>query len=206
MTKIKDGKTDSLLTEEIETEEATNTKSFEVSYQTGNSTKYTLRKIGLEVDQPIISVEFWAERYKDREWRYATSDYYYLYYKENRIQKIEDPGSSDNLLEINPNEWVIAFRKFANELPFILDNQTKDIGRICGLLWDSGIDIAVGVETERKDWSDCEVTGIDIDEEENIIQERRRHWKTRELLDETERKKIIITIQNDKLEIVPILK
>lgn len=195
ITKIKEGEKEAtLFTEEIETEEATTPKSFKVSYQSGHTTKYTLRKIGLEVDEPIICVDFWAERYMNGEWKFATSDYYYLYYKENKIQKIEDPGLSDNLLEINPHEWVTAFKKFAEELPSMLDEQTEDIEKIRELLWDSGIEIAVGVETDRE----SEVIAI---EEVNIIQERRKHWKTGEFLDEMERKKIIIPLLNDKLEI-----
>ncbi|SHG26166.1 hypothetical protein [Dysgonomonas macrotermitis] len=125
ITKIKDGEKRIVPTEEIETEEATNKRIFEVSYQSGSTTKYTLRKIGLEVDKPIISVKFWAERYINGEWKFATSDYYYLYYKENKIQKIEDPGLSDNLLKTNPTEWVTASKNLQTNYPLCLMNKQK---------------------------------------------------------------------------------
>lgn len=202
ITKIKDGKMGVVPTEGIGIDETINEKSFEVSYQSGHTTKYTLRKIGLEVDKPIITLDFWAERYMNGEWRFATSDYYYLYYKENKIQKIEEPGLNDNLLETNPHEWVSAFKEFADQLPYMLDEQTEDIEEIRKLLWDSGKDMAIWVETDRKDENENEMEVIAIEvKEENISQERRKHWKTGEFLDEMERKKIIIPLLNENLEI-----
>lgn len=200
ITKIKDVKKETFPTEEIETEETTTEKSFEVSYQSGYTTKYTLRKIGLEVDEPIICVDFWAERYLDGVWRYATSDYYYFYYKENKIQRIENAGLSDNLLEVNPREWVIAFKKFADEVPCMLNGQTEDVEKIRKLLWDSGKDMSIWVETNRTDSDECEVISIEV-KEVNVIKERRKHWKTGEFLDEIERKKVIIPLLDGKLEV-----
>ncbi|SHG26207.1 hypothetical protein [Dysgonomonas macrotermitis] len=51
-----------------------------------------------------------------------------------------------------------------------------------------------------EDSDESEVIAIEV-VEVNIIEERRKHWKTGEFLDEMERKKIIIPLLNDHLEI-----
>lgn len=170
--------------------------SVEVNYQSGDTEKYTLRKIGLEVDLPIISLNFWTERYKDGEWIFATSEYYYFYYKENKIQKITMAGLSENLLTARPHEWATVFKKFADEMPSMLDEQTEDVEKIRELLWDSGIDVAAEAEKEPE----FEVIAIQV-LELDTVPERRKHWKTGEFLDEMERKQIIIPLLKDKLEI-----
>ena len=139
-----------------ETEEIPDKKSFEVSYtSSGHTTKYTFENICID-EGDFTCVSFWVENYKDGEWRFAVGEGYYFYYDGDEIQKITRAGLTDNLLEVNPSEWVIAFKEFAGELPVILAKKEED---------------------------------------------KRIRWKTGKLIDETERRKIIIPLIDDKLEI-----
>jgi hypothetical protein len=141
-----------------EIEETSNKKSFEVSYaSSGHTTKYTFEGICID-EGDFICVEFWEDNFSDGEWKYGYSrGYYFYYFDSDEIQIITSAGLTGNLLETNPSEWVTAFRKFAGELPFILEKREED---------------------------------------------RKIHWKTGKLIDETERKKIIIPLIDDELEII----
>jgi hypothetical protein len=120
---------------EIMTDEASGKKYFFVSYpSTGQGIKFTMERIKLEVGAPIISVKFWAEYYRNGEWLFAHSDYYYLYYKDNKIYKITGAGADGNLLQANPPKWTVLFTAFANEVPNMLTDDMEDVDMIRALL------------------------------------------------------------------------
>ena len=139
-----------------EIEETTNKKSFEVSYaSSGHTTKYTFEHFCID-EGDFVCVVFWEENYTNGSFKYGVQKGYYFYYKGDEIQKIEVAGLDDNLLEINPPEWVTAFKKIADEL------------------------LIIRAEVEENE---------------------RRYWKTGELLEKIELKKITIPILDDVLEI-----
>ena len=139
-----------------EVEKISNKKSFEVSYVLSEHTKkYTFEDICID-EGNFTCVGFWVENYMNGKWRFAVRESYYFYYDSDEIQKITGAGLTDDLLKVNPPEWVIAFKEFADELPGILAK---------------------------------------------IEENKRIHWKTDKLIDEAERKSIIISLIDDKLEI-----